>query len=158
MANIRTDRFAYSRGRGHAVRVLGVQRHADAPAGAQLRYQLELGGKVVFAQQAKAKVEVCRSTFQGYLKLKAPRLLRKEGGLGQGFNRAKATLRLALADPVGQGLHDTAIEVDVFSVGQAAGLPGDSMGGRDAGQAAGLPGTRWVAVMQGKPPACPVTR
>jgi hypothetical protein len=110
MANLRADRQAYFAGEEMQFECWMCNDTHDIPPGAQLRYQLEMGGKVVFAQQARAHVEACTSTFQGFLKLKAP----PTGGA----DRAKATLRLALARADGSLLHDTAIEIDVFDPAQ----------------------------------------
>jgi hypothetical protein len=110
MANLRTDRQAYFAGEEMQFECWVCNDAHDIPKGARLRYQLEMDGKVVFAQQAQAHIEPCTSTFQGFLKLKAP-------ATGSA-DRAKATLRLALAQPDGTLLHDTAIEIDVFDPAQ----------------------------------------
>jgi hypothetical protein len=104
MANIRTDRTAFTSGEEMRVEFWVCNDTHEVPAGAQLRYQLELDGKVVFAQQAKARVETCRSTFQGFLRLSAPAVK----------TRTAAVLRLALALPVGKIIHDTAVAVELF--------------------------------------------
>ena len=105
MANLRADRAAYFAGEEMKVECW-VCNDTPAQRKAVLRYQLEVGGQVVFAQQAKANVEACRSTFQGFLKLPAPKVDR----------RSKAVVRLALAEADGRLIHDTAIELDVFPV------------------------------------------
>jgi hypothetical protein len=110
MANLRADRQAYFAGEEMQFECWVCNDTQDVPKGARLRYQLEMNGQVVFAQQAKAKIEACNSTFQGFLKLQAPAT--------GGADRAKATLRLALAQPDGTLLHDTAIEIDVFDPAQ----------------------------------------
>jgi hypothetical protein len=104
MANIRTDRFAYFSGQDMLFEFWVCNDTHEAPRNARLRYQLEIGRKVVFAQQAKATIDGCRSTFQGSLKLRAPEMRR----------RTTATLRLALTLPAGKVLHDTAVEVELF--------------------------------------------
>jgi hypothetical protein len=104
MANIRTDRTAFTVGEEMRVEFWVCNDTHEVPAAAQLRYQLELDGKVVFAQQAKACVEACTSTFQGFLRLPAPVVK----------SRTAAVLRLALALPGGKIIHDTAVTVEVF--------------------------------------------
>ena len=104
MANIRTDRTAFTAGEEMRFEFWVCNDTHEVPAGAQLRYQLELNGKVVFAQQAKARVEDCRSTFQGFLRLPAPVVK----------SRTAAVLRLALALPGGKIIHDTAVAVELF--------------------------------------------
>jgi hypothetical protein len=104
MANIRTDRTAFTAGEGMRFEFWVCNDTHEVSAGAQLRYQLEMGGKVVFAQQAKARVEDCRSTFQGFLRLPAPVVK----------SRTAAVLRLALALPGGKIIHDTSVALDLF--------------------------------------------
>jgi hypothetical protein len=77
---------------------------STAPTGARLRYQLELGGEVVFAQQSGARVGRCCSEFQGHLRLRVPAV----------SVRTAAVLRLALATPSGKVLHDTAVPLTLF--------------------------------------------
>ncbi len=109
MANIRTDRWAFTAGDAMRFEFWVCNDTHDVPAGATLRYQLEVGGKVVFAQQVKARVETCTSTFQGCLQLAAPAVA----------ERTPATLRLALTDRAGRMLHDTAVDLTVFPVAPA---------------------------------------
>jgi beta-galactosidase/beta-glucuronidase len=104
MANIRTDRTAFTAGEEMRFEFWVCNDTHEVPAGAQLRYQLELDGKVVFAQQAKARVEDCRSTFQGFLRLPAPMVK----------SRTAAVLRLAMALPGGKIIHDTSVALDLF--------------------------------------------
>lgn len=104
MANIRTDRWAFTAGETMRFECWVCNDTHDIPVGAQLRYQLEMGGKLIFAQQTKAHVEACTSTFQGFLALAAP-VVEK---------RSQATLRLALCDGTEKVLHDTAVEVTLF--------------------------------------------
>lgn len=103
-ANIRTDRFAFVAGERMRFEFWVCNDTHEAPRGATLRYQLELGGKVVFAQQARAKVQACDSVFQGFLNLPAPAVAA----------RTRATLRLALTSADGRVLHDTALDVSLF--------------------------------------------
>lgn len=103
MASLRADRTAYFAGEEMTVECWVCNDTHNTPP-AELRYQLEADGRVLFAQRAKAKVEKCRSTFQGFLKLRAPQVSR----------RSKAVLRLALFEANGRQIHDTAVEFDVF--------------------------------------------
>ena len=104
MANIRTDRMAFTASEEMRFEFWVCNDTHEVPAGAQLRYQLELNGKVVFAQLVKARVEACRSTFQGFLRLPAPVVTL----------RTAAVLRLALALPGGKIIHDTSVALDLF--------------------------------------------
>ncbi len=107
MVNLRADRTAYFAGETIQVECWVCNDTSHTPP-AQVRYQLELDGRVVFAQQTRAKIEACRSTFQGFLKLPAPQVSR----------RSKAVLRLALFETNGRQIHDTALEMDVFPAPQ----------------------------------------
>jgi len=104
MVNIRADRLAYAAGDEIRFEFWVCNDTHDAPAGAHLRYQLEIGGKVVFANRTKARIEPCRSTFQGFLRRSAPLVK----------TRTAAVLRLALTSPDGKVIHDTAAMVDLF--------------------------------------------
>jgi hypothetical protein len=114
MANLRADRLAYFAGETMQVECWVCNDTRDTPP-ARLRYQLEVDGKVVFAQQASARIEACRSAFQGLLKLPAPQVSR----------RSKAVLRLALFEANGRPIHDTALELDVFPAPQGNSLPAE---------------------------------
>ncbi len=106
MANIRTDRSAFTAGEEMRFEFWICNDMHEVPSGAQLRYQLEVGGKVVFAQKAKADVKPCTSTFQGFLRLPAPAVK----------TRSTVVLRLALVAPGGKILHDTSVPVELFPV------------------------------------------
>jgi len=112
MANLRADRAAYFAGEEMCVECWVCNDTHDTPP-ARLRYQLEVDGRVVFAQQSRARIEACRSAFQGFLKLPAPAVSR----------RSRATLRLALFETNGRQIHDTAIDLDVFPAQQNNGAP-----------------------------------
>jgi hypothetical protein len=116
MANLRTDRTAYFGGEEMLFEAWVCNDTHDVPSGTMLHYQLEMDGKMLFAQQARARIERCSSTFQGFLKLKAPPVSDQP--------RAKATLRLALARPDGKLLHDTSVEIDVFNLSLAENVQG----------------------------------
>lgn len=131
MANIRTDRWAFTAGEKMRFEFWVCNDTHKVPARARLRYQLEIGGKVVFAQQARARVGNCTSAFQGFLTLQAPAV----------SARTRATLRLALTDRAGKVLHDTAVDLTVFP---AVPAPGENLGvtviGARNGKAARLAG------------------
>lgn len=113
MANLRADRLAYFAGETIQAECWVCNDTHNTPP-ARLRYQLEVDGKVVFAQQARASIEACRSAFQGFLKLPAPQVSR----------RSRAVLRLALFEANGRQIHDTALELDVFPPPQERDLSG----------------------------------
>lgn len=116
MANLRADRFAFFAGEGMPFELWVCNDTSEAPKDLQLRYQLELGGRVAFAQRTPARIKPCQNVFQGLLKLRAPQV----------ENRATATLRLALATKTGTVLHNTALEVELFPA-PAAGAPREAV-------------------------------
>lgn len=104
MANIRSDRHTYFAGELMKFEFWICNDTHDQPKNARLRYQLEVDGEVVFAQQTRALVKPCQSQFQGILKLRAPEI----------GTRSTATLRLALVRRDGAVIHDTALPVELF--------------------------------------------
>ncbi|MCF7839130.1 MAG: beta galactosidase jelly roll domain-containing protein, partial [Candidatus Marinimicrobia bacterium] len=103
MANIRADRQVYAAREEMRFECWICNDTHETPAGARLRYQLEVGGKIVFAQQAKAWMAPCQSAFQGFLTLAAPAVKQ----------RTPAVLRLALTARRGKILHDTALDLTI---------------------------------------------
>ncbi len=110
-ADIRTDRYAFRAGETMRFEFRVCNDLAEAPTGAQLRYQLERNGRIVFAQKAPARIEACRSVFQGFLDLPAPAVARRQG----------VVLRLGLFAASGQALHDTAVALQIFPAPPARG-------------------------------------
>ncbi len=128
MANLRTDRTAFFSGEKMLFEVWICNDTHEIPRGASLRYQLETGGRVVFAQQAPARVEKCQSTFQGFLRLVAPPVP----------TRTQAVLRLALASGGGGVLHHTTLELDLFPLPARSLPPSVAVIGSPRGKAAAL--------------------
>lgn len=104
MTNIRTDRRAFIASEEMRFEFWVCNDTHEVPRGARLRYQLEVDGRVVFAQQTRARIDRCDSTFQGFLKLSPPDV----------DQRTRTVLRLALAGADGKILHDTAIDLTIF--------------------------------------------
>ena len=102
-ANIRTDRYAFFSGDEMRFELWVCNDTLAVPAGAALRYQLELGGKALIARKTRARIEKGRAAFQGFLTLRAPRVAA----------RTKATLRLAVVQGT-KALHETSVQVDLF--------------------------------------------
>ncbi len=108
-ASIRTDRFSYFAGEEMCFELWLCNDLDEVPAGASVRYQLQLGREVVFAQRTRARIEPCRVTFQGYLRIPAPEVNR----------RRTATLRMAVAGRDGKVIHETAVDSELFPAGGA---------------------------------------
>ncbi len=101
---LRTDRYHFFGGETMPLEAWVVNDRNQVPPGAQLRYQLEKDGKVVFAGRAAADIGPSDSRFQGFLNLPVP-----EVQVRTGF-----TLRLALWDQQDRPLHETDIELTAF--------------------------------------------
>jgi hypothetical protein len=108
--SIRTDRWKFFAGEKMPFEFWVCNDTHARPGGLRLRWQIEQGGRVVFAQQAPARVEALRATFQGFFAPPAPRV----------ETRTKFTLRLSLGDV------DTAVDYEVFPA-VPAGKPSDSV-------------------------------
>lgn len=110
MVNLRADRKAFFSGEQMVVEVWVCNDTHDIPRNARLHYYLskgsfgEMGGKILAAGKTKARVLKCNSTFQGFVRFKAPVV----------SSRKKVTVRLGLLDAKGKVLHDTAGTFDVF--------------------------------------------
>jgi hypothetical protein len=73
------------------------------PANPVLKWELEIGGKVVHAQQLAGSIKPVEAVFQGFTAIPVPEVT----------ERTKATLRLALFDG-DKLLHDTSTEIEFF--------------------------------------------
>lgn len=104
MASLRCDRWGFFEGEPMPLEAWVCNDLTMAPRGARLHYQMELDGRVVFAQQAKADVPTDGSRRQGRLILAAPSVRR----------RSIATVRLGLVDAKGKVLADTSLDLAVF--------------------------------------------
>ncbi len=101
--SIRTDRWTFTSGEAMMFEFWICNDTPETPKNVRLRWQIEQGGRVIFAAQAPATVERTRATFQGFLSHSAPQVDR----------RTPYTLRLALAEGE-KILRDTEIEYEVF--------------------------------------------
>jgi hypothetical protein len=104
MASLRTDRWSFFAGETVEMEAWICNDTHDVPAGATLRYQLEVDGRAVQAGHAIANVPRCSAEPQGMVRFVLP----------AAECRPKATVRLALTDGEGRVLHDTAQTIEVF--------------------------------------------
>ncbi|MBN1436426.1 MAG: hypothetical protein JW936_05075 [Sedimentisphaerales bacterium] len=104
LVSLRTDRYAFVSDEGFDVEAWVCNDRNDVPAGATLRYQWEMNGKVLFAQKARAEVPINGSAFQGHIRIKAPSVEK----------RSKLTVRLALTDRAGTVLNDNSLDIEIF--------------------------------------------
>ena len=104
MVSLRTDRRTYFAGEKIQMEAWICNDTHEVPAGAQLRYQLEIAGKIVQSGRALAKVPRCSSQPQGFIRFALPELAQQ----------TSATVRLALTGKSGKVLFDTAQEIEIF--------------------------------------------
>jgi hypothetical protein len=100
----RSDRRAFLTGEPMKLEAWLCNDLHNAPAGATLRYQLELDGKPVQSGATPAQTPKFAAAFQGFAPFKAPDVTQ----------RAAVTARIGLVDPQGQTLHDATLGFDIF--------------------------------------------
>lgn len=74
------------------------------PQGLSFHYQLECDGKVIFAQKTKAEIDICKSTFQGYIEFNTPEVI----------DRKSMTVRVAIIDSDGITVNDNYTDIEIF--------------------------------------------
>jgi hypothetical protein len=128
MVSLRADRRSFfAKERVEMEAWICNDTHAS-PKGAQLRYQLEIKGRVIQSGRAPSAIPACSSQPQGFVRFPLPDLP----------ERTAATVRLALVDSSGAVISDTAQEIEIFPKLQSlAGQQAFIIGGR-AGIAATL--------------------
>ncbi len=104
LANIRTDRFQFYANETIRLEAWVCNDQTQVDKSLQLHYQFEIDGKPFMAGRQKAHVQSCQSSFQGFLKAKAPKVT----------ERKTMTARLALVGPKGKVINDTVVELEVF--------------------------------------------
>jgi len=104
LVNLRTDRYAFFSGEPMPFEAWVCNDSNTAPPKTFLHYQLEIGEKAVFAGRARTLVPKCSSSFQGFLRLSAPKVKK----------RSQAIVRLGLLDAAGKVLNDCHICIDIF--------------------------------------------
>ncbi len=104
LPSIRSDRFKFCSGEEMRFEAWISNDLPDAPEKCTLHYQLEKDDEILFSQKAKSDIEPCMSTFQGYIKLPAPKV----------EQRTRMTLRIALMDKQGTVINDNHLPIEVF--------------------------------------------
>ena len=104
MVSLRADRHAWFSGETAAFEAWVCNDTHDVPAGAQLRYQLEVSGRVVQSGAWPAAIPTCGAQPQGFLRLPLPVV----------SERTRGIVRLGLLDGGGHTLYDCAQEIEVF--------------------------------------------
>ena len=139
LVNLRTDRFAFVSGEEMPLEAWICNDELTVMRGAFLHYQIELGGRVIFAQRVKATVPVDGSLCQGRLVLRAPPVAQ----------RSTVTVRLGLLDRTGRVLHDTSLDLAVFPLPAKGGLTVRVLGRRNGPAARLVRELGWRAVLSG---------
>ena len=104
MISLRSDRNKFFAGEETAFEAWICNDLNTAPAGYQLKYQIEKEGKVVMANQIPANIPVNSSQFQGFLKFKAPNV----------DKRTAYTLRMALVNEKNESVYQNDFAFEVF--------------------------------------------
>jgi hypothetical protein len=103
-ANLHSARRAFFSGETVRVAAWLCNDTAAPLTGAKLRYQIEVGNRVVQCGVGPAAVPACDSAFQGWLEFPAPPV----------SQRTSMTVRLAAFSSDGRRWHDTALALDLF--------------------------------------------
>jgi len=102
--SLQPEKFYGYSGDAISVRAWVCNDTPEIPAGARLRYVLEMAGKVIKTGSAAADIKAGEPQFQGNLKWDVPAV----------SVRQPLTLRLGLFGSGGKLLHDTSVELDIF--------------------------------------------
>lgn len=101
---LRTDRFQAFSYDTVPVEAWIANDLPQTPAGYTIKYQLEMNSRIVFSNMAGARMEAGRSTFQGFIPVKLPKVSQPQN----------ATLRIALCDAEGHPQHESSIIIKVY--------------------------------------------
>jgi hypothetical protein len=104
LPGIRTDRLTFFSGETARFEAWLCNDLHYAADDLTIAYQFESAGKVLFAQQAPARVAVCASTFQGYLDFDLPTV----------DKRTELTVRIGIKDSKGILINDNYLDFLVF--------------------------------------------
>jgi glycosyl hydrolase family 2 len=104
LVSLRTDRFMFFSGEEMLTEVWVCNDTDMNMSGAKLNYYLEMNGEMIFAGKTKARIPICSSQFQGFLKAKAPKVNR----------RTTATFHIDLVANNGKVINDTELKFDLF--------------------------------------------
>ena len=104
--SLRSDRHQVFAGEQMAVEAWLSDDGQEVPAGAKLRYQWEMGRRVLGGGTASAQIVPDSSQFQGYIRLQAPSVKK----------RSEVILRLQLVLPNGTPVHETDFTISIHPV------------------------------------------
>lgn len=104
MVNLRTDRYKYFEDEDVNIEAWLCNDLNIIPKDHTLKWQLEKEGEVIASSETEADFSINSAKFQGYIKFKTPKVSKRE----------QYKLRLALFDKSGNGISESAIDLDVF--------------------------------------------
>ena len=104
MISLRSDRNQFFSGEETAIEAWICNDMNSAPAGYQLKYQVEKDEKVIMANQVPANIPINSAQFQGFLRFKTPDV----------SNRTEYTVRIALENEKGEIVSQNEFVFDVF--------------------------------------------
>ncbi|HUT43172.1 MAG TPA: glycoside hydrolase family 2 TIM barrel-domain containing protein, partial [Desulfobacterales bacterium] len=78
LPSIRTDRTKFFAGEKVRMEAWISNDLLKVPEGISFHYQLECDSEIIFAQKTKAEIEICKSTFQGYIEFDAPEVIERK--------------------------------------------------------------------------------
>lgn len=130
MVSLRTDRHAWFGGETLEMEAWICNDTHEVLPGAQVRYQLEIGGKIIQTGRAEAEIPRCAAVAQGIVRFKLPKV----------DARVNACVRLALTNASGKVICDNAQEVQIFAALGKAPSRRTFIAGETTGVAATLAG------------------
>lgn len=104
LPSIRTDRTKFFAGEKVKLEAWISNDLPKVPEGLSFHYQLECNKDIIFSQKAKADIEICKSTFQGYIEFDAP----------AATDRKDMTVRVAVIDSNGVTINENITEIEIF--------------------------------------------
>jgi len=104
LVSLRSDRSQFFSGEETAIEAWISNDLNTVPANYKVHYQIEKGGKIVFANQVAANIPLNSSQFQGFIKFKTPNVA----------SRTAYTLRIALMNEKGVNVGQNELTFEVF--------------------------------------------
>lgn len=138
LPSLRTDRFRWFSGEPLKLEAWVSNDTSRTLDKYELRYQLEMNGKVFAGGRSAMSVPACESDFQGWLTAVAPEVA----------ERTVLTARLAVVDESGQQINDNSMDIEIFPRTERNTVASVAILGRKSGLAAALLSDLGAAVTQ----------
>ena len=104
MFSLRSDRHTFFPGEETSIEAWICNDLNESPQGYQLKYQLEQGKEIIFANQITTQIPVNSSQFQGAIHYKTPKV----------NQRTTYILRASLVNEKGESVYQNQFEIEVF--------------------------------------------